>query len=109
MSGYADKYDQEKPRMDLLPLDAVREVALVLTFGVKKYDARNWEKGMTWGRLLAAALRHLTAWAMGEDKDPESGLSHLAHAGCDVLMLLAYELRGVGEDDRYAAQKMEDE
>ena len=62
--------------------------------------ARNWEKGMDWSRVYGALLRHLFSWWRGYDKDPETGLSHLAHAGCCVLFLLAYTLRNVGKDDR---------
>lgn len=61
---------------------------------------RNWEKGLAWGRLSGALLRHLWAWMRGEERDPESGLPHLAHMACCALMLLASTLRGVGEDDR---------
>lgn len=94
------KFDEAKVRLELLPLDALVEVGRVLTYGATKYGARNWEKGMAWGRLLGAAFRHLFAWARGEDNDPETGFSHLAHASCCVLFLLSYGLRGVGADDR---------
>lgn len=97
----AVKFDQQKPRMDLLPMDALLEVSKVLTFGAKKYAAHNWCAGMPWGRLLAAALRHIGAFMLGENKDPETGLSHLAHAACCILFLLAYEQRSAGTDDRY--------
>lgn len=96
----AKKFDQQKARMDLLPTDAITEIAKVLTFGAEKYGERNWELGMSWGRCYAACLRHLFAWWSGEDKDPESGLSHLGHAGCCLLFMLAFHLREVGEDDR---------
>jgi hypothetical protein len=95
------KLDAGKPRTDLLPGDALLDVARVLEFGAKKYAARNWEMGMDWGRLLGAAFRHLWAWSLGEATDPESGLPHLAHASCCVLMLQALVLRKVGTDDRY--------
>lgn len=78
-------------------------MAEVLRYGADKYAARNWEKGMAWGRLLAAALRHLTAWARGQESDAESGQRHLAHAACCVLMLLALTKRSVGTDDREVA------
>lgn len=94
------KFDEGKVRLDLLPFDALTEVAKVLTHGANKYGDRNWEKGMKWGRLLGAALRHLFAWARREDLDPETGLSHLAHAACSVLFLLTYTLRGIDGDDR---------
>ena len=99
------KDDQGKLRYDLAPFDAIDEIVKVLNFGAKKYADRNWEKGMNWSRPYGALLRHMSAWFMSKvtsksDKDEETGLSHLAHAGCCVLFLLAYELRGVGQDDR---------
>ena len=94
------KDDADKLPWDLLPADAVEEIVKVLDFGARKYAARNWEKGMRWGRPFAALMRHMWAWWGGEDKDPETGLSHLAHAGCCVLFMIAFEKRGVGTDDR---------
>ncbi len=98
MSGC--KYDIGKLRLDLLPFDALEEVGRVLTTGADKYGDRNWERGMAWSRLLGAALRHLFSWAMRSGRDAESGRSQLAHAAADILFLLAYEIRGIGEDDR---------
>lgn len=96
----ATKHDANKPRYDLIPPEAIGAVTQVLTMGAAKYGDRNWEKGMSWGRCFAACMRHLWAWWRGESKDPESGLSHLAHAACNVFFLLAYETRSVGDDDR---------
>ncbi len=97
------KDDSGKPRMDLLPFDALLDVGDVLAYGAQKYAARNWEKGMDRGRLVAATLRHLANWAMGQENDPESGRHHLAHVACDALMLLALHKRGLGVDSRKAA------
>lgn len=86
------KHDGEKNRLDLLPTKALAEVAKVLTFGANKYEAYNWLKGISYSRLYAASQRHLTAWWEGEDQDPETSLSHLAHASCCILFLLTYTL-----------------
>mgnify|MGYP005870101243 CR=1 FL=1 len=94
------KFDQEKPRMDLVPTEAVQALAKVLTFGAKKYSSRNWEKGMDWSRAYAALQRHLLAWWGGESLDTETGYSHLDHALTELAFLVAYEQRGVGLDDR---------
>jgi hypothetical protein len=100
------KNDGGKPRWDLLPWDAVEQIVLVLTFGATKYEDRNWEAGIRYGRVFAAIVRHMWTWFMAKvtgnsDKDPETGFSHLAHAGCGILFLLSYELRGVSKfDDR---------
>lgn len=95
------KFDDGKPDLSLLPPEALTEIAKVLTFGAKKYAAHNWRKGFKWTRVFASTLRHLFAWLRGEDLDPETGLSHLAHAGCNVLFLLTFVLTKTGEDDRY--------
>jgi hypothetical protein len=101
------KHDVGKPRTDLLPFDALVEVADVLDYGARKYADRNWERGMAWGRMFGAALRHLFAWASGQERDPESGRLHLSHAACCVLMLLALTLRKTGTDDRRLASDTE--
>lgn len=94
------KDDSGKNRVDLLPVDALEEVSKVLTFGARKYADRNWEKGMAWSRVYGACIRHLWAFWRGEETDPESGLSHLAHAMCCVMFLLSYRLRSTPGDDR---------
>jgi len=99
--GEALKYDATKTPVELLPSEAMLEIAKVLGFGALKYDAHNWRKGLAWSRLIGATMRHLWAFARGEDNDPESGLSHLAHAGCCVLFLLTYQLTSTGTDDRF--------
>lgn len=98
------KYDGGKPGVELLPTDALEEIAKVLDYGAQKYAAHNWRKGMKWGRLAGALLRHVFAWLRGEDRDEESGHLHLAHAGCCVLFLLSYVLTGTGTDDRYKGE-----
>lgn len=97
----ANKLDQDKVMMQLLSVPAMREIAKVMTFGAQKYAPNAWRDGMEWSRLYGAALRHLTAHMEGEDTDPESGLSHLAHLGCCVMFLLEFEQTGNGTDDRY--------
>lgn len=96
------KNDQDKIRVELLPIESLEEIAKVLTFGAKKYDAENWRKGISFKRVLGGIFRHLYAYARREDKDPESGISHLAHAGCGILFLLWYEQYRKEFDDRYS-------
>lgn len=97
------KHDQGKPDMSLLSPHALLEVAKVMDFGKKKYAAHNWRAGMAWSRLLAAALRHLMAFMAGEDLDPETGLSHLAHAMCCLMFILEFTKTHKDLDDRYKA------
>jgi hypothetical protein len=94
------KHDADKNPLHLLPFDALEGIAEILDYGQRKYSARNWEKGMAWHRPFRACMGHLWAWWRGEDNDPETGKSHLLHAGCCILFLIAYERRNVGIDDR---------
>jgi hypothetical protein len=96
----AIKYDSGKVRMDLIPPLAEVEIAKVFTYGANKYNDWNWSKGMDPVRLEAAIKRHLAEWKLGYDNDPETGLSHLAHAGCGLMMLLETELLRLHPDTR---------
>lgn len=93
------KFDDNKPRWGLLPWEGINEVVKIFTFGAKKYGDYNWAKhnGLSWSRVFDALMRHLFAWYTGEDIDPESKKSHLAHAACGVLFLLFYSVKR----DRY--------
>lgn len=90
------KFDNDKPQWSLLPFKALKEVVDVLTYGAKKYAPDNWKKvPNAKQRYIDAGFRHFTAYAAGEKLDPETGKSHLAHAMCCLLYLLAFE---IGED-----------
>ena len=95
------KYDNDKPRMDLLDFDALEGLAKVLTFGAKKYDEHNWRNGISYSRLTAAMLRHLAALQRGEDIDAESGLPHIDHLGCCWMFLSNMTKTRPDLDDRY--------
>jgi hypothetical protein len=96
------KHDSGKPPMELLDRKALEEVAKVLAFGAKKYKADNWRGGISYRRLIGATLRHVTTIMDGEDDDPETGLKGAAHAICELMFLLNFQLSGrVDLDDRY--------
>ena len=52
-------------------------------------------------RLADAAMRHIIAWANGEDADPESGLPHIDHAAASLNMLRGMMRLHPELDDRY--------
>lgn len=94
------KHDQGKARVDLVPVTGIQAAARAFGFGAIKYAPWNWMKGMEWLRLYAATLRHLFAWATGEEKDPESGLCHLDHALASLMMLQGHVEGKLGVDNR---------
>lgn len=102
-----EKKDEGKARFELLPYEVIAAVARILTAGAKKYADRNWEKGISYGRIFGAAQRHLTDFwnAKLEGKDginhADGKESHIDHAICELMFLSAYEKRGLlGFDDR---------
>ena len=83
----ASKHDGQKIQVELVPPAFIMQIAMVLGHGAKKYGANNWRKGLPWMRIYASTLRHLFAWAGGEDIDAESGMSHLNHAATNIMFL----------------------
>jgi hypothetical protein len=103
-------FDSGKPRMDQIPPRALMEIAKVFGYGARKYGEWNWAEysnDWKWGQIIGSLLRHTFSWLMSEDIDHESGLHHLAHAGCNVMMLLELVLNGRGGDDRNPIYKKE--
>lgn len=86
------KFDQNKTDWAILPFAAIEEIIKVLKFGEGKYARGNFATngGISYSRLVNALIRHTVSFARGEDNDPETGLSHMAHAGCCVVFLLHY-------------------
>lgn len=99
------KFDQEKVKMQLLDPTFLEEVAKVFTLGAEKYGENNYKKGLHVSRCLGALDRHLKAFKVLEDNDPETGLSHLAHAAC-CLQMIYYNYKNKQEfDDRQSTFK----
>jgi 5'(3')-deoxyribonucleotidase len=94
------RYDSDKVRHDLLPPNAINELAKVLTFGAKKYAPNNWMKGIKWSRIIGPLKRHLNAIERGEDYDPETVLLHSAHIMCNAAFLTEYYKIYPQGDDR---------
>ena len=86
------KFDRNKPMWSLVPPGPMEEVVEVLTYGANKYSPDNWQHvDDPDTRYFNAAMRHIWAWRQGEQFDAESHKSHLAHAVCCLLFLLAFD------------------
>lgn len=98
---YGTKHDGDKLDITLVSNLLIEEISRVREFGQKKYSRENWRLGFKYNRSLAAALRHILAFKEGEDLDPESGLSHIAHAVCCLEHLMNDIKNHPNNDDRY--------
>ena len=82
------KADNGKTRLDLVSPTFIEAVGKIRTFGVQKYgDSDSWAK-VEPKRYMAALLRHINAYRMGEETDKESGMPHLWHAACNLMFLI---------------------
>lgn len=85
--------DPTKPPLHLVPLRPLADIAKVLQYGIKgDRKANDW---MTMPdarqRLFSAAIRHMSEAQYADCPDAESGMSHMAHAATNLLLLLWHE------------------
>lgn len=99
MNPKGRKNDTGKLRFDLIPPIALWKFAEVYTLGAKKYNDRNWEKGIKFGRIFAAMMRHAWRWWAGEEHDKTDGQHHLAAVMWCAAALLHYLY---GDQKKYA-------
>lgn len=103
--GYPDNNPKtaqgaKKPDLSLVPPVALLELAGVMSLGAAKYGPYNWREKTVSSRVYtAAAMRHILQWQDGEDIDPESGESHLAHAmACLAIIIDATHIERLNDN-----------
>ncbi len=88
-SNPKDRIGSLKPPLHLIPAAAEIAESIAMALGARKYGAFNWRKADVRATVyIDAARRHLAQWVDGEDNDPESGVSHLAHARASLGILI---------------------
>lgn len=90
-------------RHDLIPAEALKQLAEHYGAGAKKYDDHNWRKGYEWSKSLAALHRHLRQFEdpTESDFDEETGSNHLVAVAWHALTLLVFYSQHKEFDDRY--------
>lgn len=101
------KYDSGKAPLSLIPPETLIEISRVFGFGADKYGMNNWREDIDCtelSRSYSSIQRHLNSFWSGEDVDPESGLSHLAHAATQIMiMMIAMDQQDTSKiDDRWS-------
>ena len=92
MSDQTIKADLGKPRVTLVPLEIIKDIARVREYGLAKYgDAESW-KSVEVERYRDALFRHLISYIENPTGvDNESGMPHLWHVACNVAFLCELE------------------
>lgn len=86
------KFDDGKLQYGLIPPEIKLWLAEILTFGAKKYAPDNWKK-IDVKRYYDAFERHMVAFQLGEENDPESKMHHLKHALTNMMFICYLEIR----------------
>lgn len=87
-------------RYDLIPAEALAELAAAYGMGAKKYGENNYLQGYAWLKNVGAGMRHFWRWVLREDFDPETGIHHLALVAWHCFALMTFQARNLGTDDR---------
>ncbi len=95
----AQRDNDGKLMLDALPIEWLWALAAVMNAGAEHgYPYRNWEEGGRFSTPVGCALRHFGRWMMLETYDKD-GTHHLAKAAWNLLQLMTWEIRDLGEDD----------
>lgn len=70
VTGAVRDIQEGKGRYDLLPWEAIHELAIHCEQGARKYGERNCEKGIPIHSLIDSAIRHLSCYMMGHRDEP---------------------------------------
>lgn len=96
-NGKGKKYDSGKPMIGTLVrifANSLLGIGACITFGTRKYPkSDNWklvEDGIN--RYSNSLMRHLAKHFSGEERDPETNLPHIFHAGWNMLAIIEFYL-----------------
>lgn len=87
-------------RYELIPAEALAELAAMYAKGAEKYPERNWELGYKFSLSFGALMRHAWRFWRGESFDPETGMHHMAAVAFHAFAIMTFQKRNVGTDDR---------
>jgi len=96
-----DRLGLKKTRLSLVPPASLLYQALAMEDGARKYGPYNWRANKVIATIYVdAAMRHLLAWADGEELAPDSQKPHLAHALACLGIIVDAKETGNLIDDR---------
>ena len=96
------KFNKGKTPLELLPPLSLEAVADILDFGKEKYGEFNFLEGdiVKNTETIGSVKRHINEYMKFKDVDDESGKKHLAHAVCQLMILLEQDILGIVNENR---------
>jgi len=93
------RYDADKLRYDLIPPEVLDALARVYGDGAEEYHDRDWEKGISYSRVIRCIFSHLVKYLCGYryDKDlPQC--EHMAMVMWNAAQILTYDIRNMAKE-----------
>ncbi len=95
----------KKPPLHLVSPISILHEAMAMAEGGMKYGPYNYREDQVAATVyIAAMLRHIFAWSMGEENAKDSKLHHLGHAKACCGILLDAQAVGSMIDDRFKCE-----
>lgn len=95
------EYSKGKSKIHYIPAEIILGMGHAFEMGAEKHGPYSFrDNPIDYTELIDSTMRHLLAFMNGEDNDPESGLPHLWHAGCNIGMLEWTRVNAPEKDDR---------
>ncbi len=93
--------DMNKPRLSLIPKEALWELGKALSTGEARYGTHNWRGGIPISILIDASMRHITQFMNGEDIDEQSQTHHVGCAMANLAFAISLLHNKPECDDRW--------
>jgi hypothetical protein len=75
-----------KPKMGLVPYEAIARIAARFEVGIEKYEKDNWKNGLPISECVHAAIRHIYQFSHGYTEE-----DHLGAALWNLAVIAYYE------------------
>ncbi len=106
----AGEKSKDKPKIHLIPSEAILGMASAFTHGIEKHGRYEFrDNNLTYTEIIDALMRHTLAFLAGEDIDEESGLPHTYCIGANYAMLEWKRVHQPELDDRYKGDEISKE
>lgn len=91
-------------RYDLIPPEAITELARLYGVGARKYADHNFRKGYEWSKSYGALQRHANLFWSGETIDQEMFVNHMASVAWHAFALTEFYYMFPNFDDRIQSE-----
>lgn len=96
-------------RFDLIPAEAMHRLGVHYAAGAKKYEARNWERGLSYVRTFNSMMGHAFKWMRCKALGVTPEEDHLAAVAWGAFALMTFESRIAAVKLRYPGDVIPEE